>query len=181
MTEPPAVSLDAATPADAPLLANLLELYIHDLSEAFPEVELGPDGRFGYAKLPLYWSEPERRFPFLIRADGRVAGFALAMRGSPVVDDPGVLDIAEFFVLRRYRRSGVGRQAALLLWNTLPGKWTVRVVERNPAGLAFWRETAAAAAAGTVTETVRPTDTQTWRVFAFESGAQRTDDGESAR
>ena len=56
------VVLDVASPRDAVLLSNLLELYIHDLSETFP-VELGADGRFGYEKLPLYWSEPERRLP----------------------------------------------------------------------------------------------------------------------
>ena len=47
-----AVRLERATPEMAPLLRNLLELYVHDLSEIFP-VELGPDGRFGYARLPL--------------------------------------------------------------------------------------------------------------------------------
>src|SRR6266403_2441861 len=105
------IILEAATLADSPLLSNLLELYIHDLSEAFPSIELKPDGRFGYDKLALYWSEPDRRFPFLIRCDARVVGFALATRGSPATDDPNVFDVAEFFVIRRYRRSGVGQRA----------------------------------------------------------------------
>jgi hypothetical protein len=69
------VVLDVATSRDAALLSNLLELYLHDLSEAFPSLELGADGRFGYDKLPLYWSEPERRFSFLIRYGARVVGF----------------------------------------------------------------------------------------------------------
>ena len=75
MPNPLEVGLDVAAPSDAVLLANLLELYLHDLSEAFPVIELGADGRFGYDKLPLYWSEPERRFPFLIRYRTKVAGF----------------------------------------------------------------------------------------------------------
>src|SRR5262249_23093675 len=98
------VTLDIATPSDAEVLSNLLELYVHDLSEAFPSIELGEDGRFGYPKLPLYWSEPERRFAFLLRCDGRLAGFVLATCGSPAAEDPEVFDVAEFFVLRRYRR-----------------------------------------------------------------------------
>lgn len=60
------VTLEEATPAAAPLLSNLLELYIHDLSEIFP-IDLDPGGRFGYDKLPLYWSEPDARYAFLIR------------------------------------------------------------------------------------------------------------------
>ena len=47
------VTLEPATRSDAPLLANLLELYVHDLSEIFP-VRIGEDGRFGYERLPLY-------------------------------------------------------------------------------------------------------------------------------
>src|SRR4051812_31942597 len=99
MPDPPQVSLELASPTDAPRVANLMQFYLHDMSETFP-IEVGDDGRFGYEKLPLYWSEPERRFPFLIRADGRVAGFALVTVGSPVSDDPSVFDIAEFFILR---------------------------------------------------------------------------------
>ena len=123
MPNPLEVGLDVAAPSDAVLLANLLELYLHDLSEAFPVIELGADGRFGYDKLPLYWSEPERRFPFLIRYRTKVAGFALITRGSPVSDDPDVFDVAEFFVIRRHRRSGVARQAAFLMWDSFPGRW----------------------------------------------------------
>ena len=57
-TDSNGVALDAAAPADATLLANLLELYIHDLSAAFPSVELGPDGRFGYPGLDATGRSP---------------------------------------------------------------------------------------------------------------------------
>src|SRR5215472_4044631 len=97
------VVLEPATLRDAAVLSNLLELYAHDLSDVFA-LEPGTDGRFGYDKLPLYWTEPETRFPFLIRAGTRLAGFALATRGSPVSNDPNVFDVAEFFILRRHRR-----------------------------------------------------------------------------
>ena len=45
-----------------------------------------------------------------------------------------MLDVAEFFVLRRYRRSGVGRSAAFLIWKHFPGTWTVRRVRRESRG-----------------------------------------------
>jgi predicted acetyltransferase len=173
MTDPGAVSLDAATPTDAVLLANLLELYTHDLSPVFPAAELGPDGRFGYPHLARYWAEPGRRFAFVIRCGARVAGFALATRGSPATDDPEVFDVAEFFVLRRFRRAGVGRHAARLLWRRFPGRWTVRVSEGNAGALAFWRGAVAACATGRVTEAVRPGDPYPWRVLAFETTAAR--------
>lgn len=165
------VSLVAATPADSTLLANLLVLYIHDLSDVFPDVELGADGRFGYPRLPLYWSEPERRFPFLICCDERVAGFALATRGSPVVSDPSVLDVAEFFVMRRYRRAGVGRAAAFLLWNRIAGDWIVRVAEANRRALQFWRSVAREYGGPEMTEAEAIVGERPWRVLTVRSGA----------
>ncbi|HEY4185480.1 MAG TPA: GNAT family N-acetyltransferase [Polyangia bacterium] len=165
MEAPEAVTLDAATADDAALLFNLLELYIHDLSGVFPEVELGADGRFGYEKLPLYWSEPERRFPFLVKRGGQVAGFALATSGSPVSPDPDTFDVAEFFVLRRHRRSGVGRVAAALLWRRLAGPWTVRVSERNVGALPFWASAISTFTRGRAREARRAD----WRVYSFDS------------
>ena len=80
--ESPAVDLQPATPAQAPALENLFELYAHDLSAAF-ELEVGDDGRFGAARLARTWSGPERCFPFLIRVGRNLGGFVLATQGSP--------------------------------------------------------------------------------------------------
>ena len=166
------ISLQRATPDMDSLLRQLLELYVHDLSEIFP-VDLGPDGRFGYEKLPLYWAEPALRHAFLIKCGARVAGFALATRGSPATDNPTDLDVAEFFVLRAFRRAGVGRQAAIALWDGLPGQWVVRVAEANRSGLSFWREVIRFYTSGIFLERTRQGDPQDWRVFTFTSAAQR--------
>ena len=161
------VTIEQATQADATLLANLLELYVHDLSEVFA-VEPGSDGRFGYPKLPLYWSEPEKRFPFLVRAAGNTVGFALVTRGSPASNDPEVLDIAEFFVLRRHRRSGCGRRAAALVFDRLPGRWIVRVSEGNCGALSFWESAISAYTRARFMQSRREGSPHAWRDFSFE-------------
>jgi len=167
-----AVRLERATRCDAPLLSNLLELYMHDMSEIFP-VEPGVDGRFGYGHLPLYWEEPRTRHAFLIRCGASIAGFVFATVGSPASEEPTDLDIAEFFVLRRHRRSGVGRQAAIALWDCLPGQWVVRVAEANRAGLPFWHEVVLEYTGGVFVESVRPGNPHSWHVFTFSSTANR--------
>jgi hypothetical protein len=73
------IRLELARCEQSPILANLLELYAHDFSE-FQPLDISLDGRFGYKSLPLYWSESNRH-PFLIRFDGKLAGFALVKRG----------------------------------------------------------------------------------------------------
>lgn len=177
----PTVTLEPATATEAPLLGDLIEQYALELSAVFPNVVRGPDGRFGYPRLPLYWSEPDRRFAFLIRADGAVAGFALATRGSPAAPDPEVLDVAEFFVLRPYRRLGVGRVAARLLWSRLPGTWTVRVAEANRGGLAFWADVIGEVAPVPAATASAGPDGRAWRVYIFHAAAPgdtgRVDEG----
>ena len=162
------VTLQPATVTDAALLTNLLELYIHDLSEIFP-VEIGADGRFGYQKLSLYWAEPSTHWAFLIRTNLQIAGFALVTRGSPATTDPQDLDLAEFFVLRSYRRCGVGRSAAFALWDRLPGRWIVRVSEAHQTGLLFWQAVVEDYTHGTFSSTAHPAKHHMFRVFSFRS------------
>src|SRR5262249_25160421 len=162
----PEVTIDAASATSAPILSRLLELYVHDLSRVF-DIEIGDDGRFGYDRLALYWSEPNTHFAFLVRIGTRLGGFALVARGSPATDDPEDLDVAEFFILRLYRRTGIGRQAAFLLWNRLPGHWVVRVSEAHSAGLAFWEPTIREYTGGAFAQKQHRGERHEFRVFTF--------------
>lgn len=115
----------------------LFELYTYDFSDLL-ELDLGDDGRFAVPSLVAYWDEP-RRHAFFVRVDERLAGFALVGQGSRVSDDPEVYDMAEFFVVRRYRRVGVGARAAAMVFGRFPGRWEVRKRQENGAATAFWR------------------------------------------
>jgi predicted acetyltransferase len=133
------MSLELVTAAkdDEPLLARLLELYAHDLSDV-AGLRIGDDGRYGYEALPRYWTGVGRH-PYLLRVEGELAGFVLVQQGSQLTGAPGVWDMAEFFVLRRHRRHGAGVRAAHAVWSKHAGHWEVRIMERNTAALAFWQ------------------------------------------
>ena len=49
--------------------------------------------------------------------------------------------MAEFFVLRKYRRGGVGTDAARAVFARFPGEWQTRQQFVNEAAIAFWRRT----------------------------------------
>ena len=49
-------------------------------------------------------------------------------------------DLAEFFVVRRYRRQGVGTRAAAAIFGLRRGRWEVRERTGNAAARAFWRK-----------------------------------------
>ncbi len=161
------VEIIPARPFQAPVLANLLELYSYDFSPLL-DLQLGADGRYGYPALPLYWQEAQR-YPFLIQVDGHWAGFALVQQGSQIFGQAGVWDMAEFFIVRAHRRRGVGRYAAQAIWTRFAGQWELRVMDRNEKALAFWGQ----AIADYLGRDIQPWPFQKkekgWQVFTFES------------
>ena len=165
-TASPRLEVVPAAPDQAPLMANLLELYAHDFSE-FHNVEIGEDGKFGYQALPLYWSEPDRH-PFLIMLDGKLAGLALVKKGS-VSGREAVWDMAEFFILRGYRRRGIGTQAACEVWRRFPGPWEVRVMQANVSAQQFWAGAIATFAGTLIHPVLIENGGERWNLFSFES------------
>ena len=154
------------------IITNLMQLYKYDFSEfdkydfsEFAEVgsrygevgpdgrftyEVGPDGPFTYEGLDSHWRE-DGRVPLTVEAGGRLAGFVLVNRWSAL---NRVLDhsVAEFFVLRKYRRIGVGSRAARLLFERWPGRWEVAVAGYNKRALSFLRKAIRASVDGPVEE-----------------------------
>ena len=128
------VDVQAATQADLSLVKNLVPYYVYDMSE-YMGCGCNAEGRYdGCNDLPDYW-EKENHHPFLIRVAGEVAGFAMV---RPYPDERGRMEIGEFFVLRKFKRRGIGRQAARRLFDRFPGEWLVRVLDDNSGALRFW-------------------------------------------
>jgi predicted acetyltransferase len=74
----------------------------------------------------------------LVRRRGRLAGFALLNQSSHV--GTGVdRNMAEFFIVRKHRRAGLGAAAVDSIFQRYPGSWETAVARRNLPALAFWR------------------------------------------
>lgn len=117
------------------VMENLFQYYLHDFSQ-YVDLELNDRGRFEYPHLAEYWQK-ENRYPFFITANGKVAGFVLVTCESKGKGQR-LSDISEFFVLRGFRRQGIGKQAAYRVWDRFPGSWQVRVMCRNQPAVSFW-------------------------------------------
>jgi predicted acetyltransferase len=167
------VTLEPAGRDRRQTLVNLFQLYAHDFSEQWfdrPEGELGEDGRLEeYGLLDNYWSEPKHEV-LLIRADGRLAGFAMVNAYSHL-GLPLDFQIAEFFVARKHRRSGVGQAAALAVIGARPGQWELAVARRNTGAQAFWRRVTAVLAGDQVEELDRDDDRWNGLILRFHSKA----------
>jgi predicted acetyltransferase len=128
---------------------RLVQLYIYDLAGDRWDVET--DGTFGSpAWHRRFWTRRGRNH-FVIRVDGKLAGFAL-VRNRAHFAGIGVREVSEFFVLRKYRRRGVGTRAARMLFGRFPGRWEVAELTWNVAARRFWHRVIRRCATGSVVE-----------------------------
>jgi predicted acetyltransferase len=134
------VTLHPGQPSQRAALEALAQLYIHDFTSFIaPEnqIDVDEDGRFAdEMKLEDYWTRPGHSVWF-IRAHGKLAGFALlnaSTRSGQLAD----FNMAQYFVLRRYRGQDVAAQAVEQILNRHPGQWEIPIMERNTPALRFW-------------------------------------------
>lgn len=134
------IELKEAHKEQMPVLERLIQLYLYDFSE-MERFDVNREGLFELksASLESYWSEPER-FPFLIFGDDTIAGFVMVNSYTCLDENEGAKSIAEFFIMRKYRRQGVGTRAASAIFDRFPGKWEVRQIKANVAAHRFWRK-----------------------------------------
>lgn len=117
-----------------PVIANLIQLYLYDMTESMP-FPVGPDGRFQYDFLDRFW-----RFPYLVYTGDEIAGFALVIDECPLTGRKPCWFMAEFFVLKAYRRGGVGQAALRAALTRHPGAWHIAVPDQNKPAQAFWAQ-----------------------------------------
>ena len=106
-----------------------------------------------------------------MRIDGHWAGFAIVREGVPYLDGRSGTDMAEFFVLRKYRRHGAGERLATAMFDRYRGPWQVRELGNNERAQSFWRAIIGRYTGGAYDE--REYDTDRRRVVQFfDNGAR---------
>ena len=115
---------------------QMLELYNYDFSE-FSNDDINEYGYFGYEHIDAYWNE-EGRYPFFIRANAKLAGLVLERSCCEHNNLPNPHNIAEFFVMKKYRHKGVGRAAAMKIFDMFPGGWEISQWINNLPAHNFW-------------------------------------------
>lgn len=117
---------------DKLILQNLMELYQYDFSE-FNQTNVNRHGLFSYKYLDNYWTE-KGRYAFFITVGDALAGFVLVRQSG------GEHEIAEFFVMRKFRSRGLGQKAARKVFEMFRGDWRVSQELENLPAQTFWRK-----------------------------------------
>ncbi|MBZ5609174.1 MAG: hypothetical protein LAP38_13005 [Acidobacteriia bacterium] len=147
------------------VLRNLFEFYVHDMAQWF-DVDLKADGSYSYDTSSVWRNGYDA---YLAKLGDSIAGFALVGSAVEWLGDTGAQDVREFFVVRRFRRNGLGQRMAMLLWNERPGEWLVRVLEANAPAVLFWRTAISSYSGGSYEEQERIVKGRPWRFFRFVS------------
>ncbi|MBH3421918.1 GNAT family N-acetyltransferase [Pseudomonas gessardii] len=131
------VELIQTGPEQAELIRNLYQFYAYESSDWEQEdVEL--DGRFYIHEehLARYWQDPQWSANLLL-VDGYIAGFLLIEHSE--LAGVNALELADLFILKRYRRKGIGRALATQVLSSGEADWLVRFYDQDEVSQAFWR------------------------------------------
>jgi predicted acetyltransferase len=120
---------------DYPALQQMLELYQYDLSDIWAQ-DADAEARYGY-KLERFKLD-ERYHAHVAMEGAQYAGFALVAPAAVTSKEGSWME--QFFVLKRYRRTGIGRALALHSLESHPGPWEVGQMPSNVAAQTFWRK-----------------------------------------
>jgi predicted acetyltransferase len=120
------------------VLRQLMELYSYDFSE-YDQADVNNHGFYGYHRIDHYWTE-EERVPYFIKVDDKYAGFVLVSEFPADDSDTMFWSITEFFVMKKYRRKGIGKYAACYVFDLHRGPWEVSQVYENEMSRYFWED-----------------------------------------
>ena len=119
-------------------IVNLMQLYTYELSfyeDETTNFTMLENGLFSMSRyLDLYWEE-ENRHPYILKCEDKLAGFALVR-----LNEEGIYEIGEFFVLNKYRKQGAGKFMVNEVFKMFKGKWEICTLLKNKNAQEFWRK-----------------------------------------
>ncbi len=149
------------------VLRQMIELYEYDMS-LYTGQELNDFGYFGYSYLDHYWTE-ENRFPYFIRCNDVLCGFVLVNDYCYQLKNKDAKAIAEFFIMKKYRRSGIGRNIAFQIFDRFPGPWEVIQIPGNDISYDFWEDVIRQYTSGEYKKSIIDTTQGKRQVIIFQS------------
>lgn len=124
---------------DKPVLQNLFQLYMHDITASLP-MDVNEHGLFEYNYIDYYFTE-ENRYAYLIHIENKIVGFVLIDDEFMVLDDKKDVpcyDFSEMFILNAYKKKGYGEIVAKQIFDMYKGNWEIRPVPRSEGASRFW-------------------------------------------
>jgi predicted acetyltransferase len=146
------VTLSLTSHADSHVVTNMFTAYFYELAQFDENLIINDHGLPMWAPfggegprthqecVGFNWWIRDRCELWLVRADGRPAGFTIILRADTNLPEGVDIELMDFYITPKYRRQGVGVQAARAAFDLYHGRWVVYQLERNLAARAFWQQ-----------------------------------------
>lgn len=131
------ITLEPVNPKDRDILFRMLQysLFEESLSDFN---EMNNQALFEYPWFDLYFTEADRDAYFIKEeGTGNLLGFVMVNTHSK--KQTADHSIAEFMVIPKYRRRGIGKRAATACFDKYKGSWEVSPVMGSHAAMEFWK------------------------------------------
>jgi predicted acetyltransferase len=126
-----------ASKEDKTAIENLMQFYIYDFTE-FIKYDVEDNGLFAsYPHLEDYWREKNNKFPYVIKKGDKYVGFVLVKLIES--EERSYFSIVEFFIMKKYRRLGIGKAIAFQVFDLHKGQWEVYQKDSNKPARVFWK------------------------------------------
>jgi [ribosomal protein S5]-alanine N-acetyltransferase len=133
------IKLIPATIEDYPIVQNMARFYVYDMSEYLGDKEgweMPEDGLYECIDFKKYF-EINDTYSFLIRKGNELAGFVIIdKKGS---DESIDFNMAQFFILRKFKGQSIGQYVAQTCFNQFKGVWEVMILPGNIGAYQFWK------------------------------------------
>lgn len=136
--------------SDKDILFNLMQLYTYELTfyeDETTNFTLLDSGLYEMDDYLESFFIDDNKHAYILKCNDKLAGFVMQ-----ICTEKNMNEIAEFFVLNKYRRIGAGTFMANKMFELYKGKWEINTLIKNKKAQCFWRKTVSRASNGTFDE-----------------------------
>lgn len=144
------ITVSRAKPEEMDIIRHFFVAYFYDLSAYDDQIVIntyglpvwqpfGLPGPHTVDECARYnWWDRDDHLAYLIRVEGGPAGFFFICADARHLATGIDYELTDFYIAPKYRRQGIGRQAARQAFDLYRGTWQVFQLKRNEPALRFW-------------------------------------------
>ena len=131
------IMLALVTESKKSVLRNLIKIYCYEWSQ-YNGIDIDQNGDYAFEHDLDRFFINDNHYAYFIMYKDNIIGFVLVDTDIDYYKESNYA-ISEFFVLNKYRKLGIGKQAAIEIFKRHKGKWEIKMHPKNKGSIKFWK------------------------------------------